>query len=80
MLYKVQHQREQIEQKSALVNLFIQHFSKNVPGTQSVSPVSQFPLYYMIFIEIIEKSRIPLWCIPLLPLPRLYHNLGVIAG
>ena len=50
----------------ALVNLslFIQHLSKKC--TQSVSLV----VYYMIFIE---KSRIPLWCIPLLPFPRLYR-------
>ena len=31
----------------------------------------------MIFIE---KSRIPLWRIPLLPIPSLYRNLGVIPG
>ena len=41
--------------------------------TQSVSLV----VYYMIFIE---KSCIPLWSIPLLTLPRLYRNLGVIPG
>ena len=45
----------------------------SIQCTQSVSLVVQ----YMIFIE---KSRIPLWCIPVLPLPRLYRNLGVIPG
>ena len=30
--------------------------------------------------DIYRKSRIPLWCIPVLPLPRLYRNLGVILG
>ena len=27
-----------------------------------------------------KESRIPLWCIPFLPVPRLYRNLGVIPG
>ena len=58
---------------SALVNfsLLIQNLSKYVP--------SQFPLWFITWY--LEKiNRVPLWCIPLLPLPSLYRNLGVIPG
>ena len=59
-----------------LVNfsLFIQNLSKIC--AQSVCLV----VHYMIFLE--KESCIPLWCIPLLPLPRLCRNLhvGVIPG
>ena len=43
-----------------------------VYNIQAVKVTAHF-LYYMIFTE---KNRIPLWCIPLLPLFRLYRNLG----
>ena len=43
---------------------------KNVP--------SQFPLWFiMIFLE---KKSYPVMVYPLLPLPRLYRNLGMIPG
>ena len=55
-------------QASFMIYIF---FKQNYLKMYQVS----FP--YMMFIE---KSRIPLWCIPLLPIPRLYRNLGVIPG
>ena len=59
--------------KSSSSKLFFVHPNFIKKCTQSVSLV----VHYMIFII---KSRIPLWCILLLPLPRLYRNLGVIPG
>ena len=56
--------------RSSQFSLFIQNLSKIC--TQSVSLV----VYYMTFI----KKSYPFMVHPLLPVPRLYRNLGVIPG
>ena len=59
--------------KSRSSKFFFVHPNLSKICTQSVSLV----VYYMIFIF---KKLYPIMVHPLLPVPRLYRNLGVIPG
>ena len=74
MLVEPRHVNPEVAGSSpALVNfsLFIQIYLKSVP--------SQFPLWFITWY--LYKKVVSLYMVhPLLPVPRLYRNFGVIPG
>ena len=65
--------------KEYIINIIYSTSTKQMqPKIQSKANGKKYPR--QMRAQKYTQSRTPLWCIPLLPVPRLYRNLGVIPG